>query len=41
MNDIKHSAYDYAEIVKHARLVIDTRNATQGIEAGSEKIMAA
>jgi len=28
-----HSQYDYAEIVKNAKLVVDTRNATKGIEA--------
>jgi len=29
-----HSAYDYAQIVHRARLVVDTRNATRGIVAG-------
>lgn len=28
-----HSAYDYARIVREATLVVDTRNATKGIEA--------
>jgi UDP-N-acetyl-D-glucosamine dehydrogenase len=28
-----HSDYDYARIVREARLVVDTRNATRGIEA--------
>src|SRR5437764_8171916 len=28
-----HSSYDYQDIVKRARLVVDTRNATQGIKA--------
>jgi UDP-N-acetyl-D-glucosamine dehydrogenase len=28
-----HSKYDYAAIVKSAKLVVDTRNATKGIEA--------
>jgi UDP-N-acetyl-D-glucosamine dehydrogenase len=27
-----HSSYDYRGIVDHARLVIDTRNATQGLQ---------
>ena len=36
-----HSAYDFAEIVKHADLVIDTRNATQGIDESREKIVMA
>jgi len=33
-----HSAYDYDFIVKHARLVIDTRNATAEVTEGREKI---
>jgi len=28
-----HSCYDYAQIVEQAQLVIDTRNATQGIDS--------
>jgi UDP-N-acetyl-D-glucosamine dehydrogenase len=28
-----HSAYDYAAIVEQAKLVIDTRNATKGINS--------
>ena len=36
-----HSAYDYAEIVRHARLVLDTRNATSKVTAGREKIRKA
>jgi UDP-N-acetyl-D-glucosamine dehydrogenase len=28
-----HSQYDYADIVKKAKLVVDTRNATEGIDA--------
>ena len=32
-----HSSYDYAQIVEQAQLVIDTRNATKGIE--SKKIV--
>jgi UDP-N-acetyl-D-glucosamine dehydrogenase len=28
-----HSSYDYAEIVANAQLVVDTRNATRGIDA--------
>jgi UDP-N-acetyl-D-glucosamine dehydrogenase len=36
-----HSAYDYPEIVKHARLVVDTRNATRGIDEGRDKIIMA
>jgi UDP-N-acetyl-D-glucosamine dehydrogenase len=33
-----HSAYDYDFIVQHARLVIDTRNATKCVKQGREKI---
>lgn len=36
-----HSAYDYAFIVKHAPLVIDTRNATHAVTEGREKIVKA
>jgi UDP-N-acetyl-D-glucosamine dehydrogenase len=36
-----HSAYDYDFIVRHARLVIDTRNATQAVREGREKIRKA
>ena len=36
-----HTAYDYAFIVKHSRLVIDTRNATRPVTAGREKIVRA
>jgi UDP-N-acetyl-D-glucosamine dehydrogenase len=33
-----HSAYDYESIVRHARLVVDTRNATRNVREGREKI---
>ncbi len=36
-----HTAYDYAFIVRHSRLVIDTRNATKPVTAGREKIVRA
>jgi UDP-N-acetyl-D-glucosamine dehydrogenase len=36
-----HSAYDYAFIVEHAALVLDTRNATKSIREGREKIRKA
>lgn len=36
-----HSAYDYDSIVKHARLVVDTRNATKHVTQGREKIFKA
>ncbi|MCL5670042.1 MAG: nucleotide sugar dehydrogenase, partial [Acidobacteria bacterium] len=34
-----HSAYDYPFIVRHARLVIDTRNATRDVTEYREKIV--
>ena len=36
-----HSAYDYAMIVRHAKLVVDTRNATSKVMVGREKIIKA
>lgn len=36
-----HTAYDYEAIVKHAKLVIDTRNATKSVKNGREKIVKA
>lgn len=36
-----HSAYDWEFIVRHAPLVVDTRNATRGVYAGREKICKA
>lgn len=36
-----HSAYDYPFIVEHARLVLDTRNATRNVTAHREKIRKA
>ncbi len=36
-----HSAYDYEFIVRHSRLVIDTRNATKSVREGREKIRKA
>ncbi len=36
-----HSAYDYGFIVQHAKLVVDTRNATKHVTAGREKIRKA
>lgn len=34
-----HSSYDYEEIVRSSRLVIDTRNATRQVRGGEEKIV--
>jgi UDP-N-acetyl-D-glucosamine dehydrogenase len=34
-----HSTYDYEEVVKHAKCVIDTRNATKGVKQGRNKIV--
>jgi UDP-N-acetyl-D-glucosamine dehydrogenase len=36
-----HSAYDYPWIVKHARIVVDTRNACRDVAHGREKIVKA
>jgi len=36
-----HSAYDYDFIVRHSRLVIDTRNAAKNVRDGREKIRKA
>jgi len=36
-----HSAYDYSFIVKHAPMILDTRNATKDVEDGREKIRKA
>ncbi len=36
-----HSAFDWEEIVPHADLVVDTRNATQQVTTGREKIYKA
>ena len=36
-----HTAFDYDQIVRHATLVIDTRNATAGVGEHREKIRKA
>ncbi|QDU80644.1 UDP-N-acetyl-D-glucosamine 6-dehydrogenase [Polystyrenella longa] len=36
-----HSAYDYDFIVKHAQMVLDTRNATKNVTEGRDKIYKA
>jgi UDP-N-acetyl-D-glucosamine dehydrogenase len=36
-----HTAYDYNFIVKHSKLVVDTRNATKTVAADREKIVLA
>ena len=36
-----HSVYDYAWIVRHAKLIVDTRNATVNVKTGRKKIMKA
>ena len=36
-----HSAYDYNMIVKHSRLVVDSRNATAKVRGGKRKIVKA
>lgn len=37
----EHSAYDFAYIVRHAQMVLDTRNATRNVVEGREKIRKA
>ncbi len=34
-----HSAIDYGWLVEHARLIVDTRNATRSVKKGQEKII--
>jgi UDP-N-acetyl-D-glucosamine dehydrogenase len=36
-----HSGIDYDLVVRHSRLVVDTRNATREIRSGREKIVLA
>ncbi len=36
-----HSAYDYKWIVKHAKLVVDARNATAGVRGAGRKVVKA
>jgi UDP-N-acetyl-D-glucosamine dehydrogenase len=36
-----HSEYDYAWIVKHSKLVVDTRNATAKVRSGRGRIVKA
>jgi UDP-N-acetyl-D-glucosamine dehydrogenase len=36
-----HSAYDWAWIVEHSRLVVDTRDATRGVVAHRDRILRA
>jgi UDP-N-acetyl-D-glucosamine dehydrogenase len=36
-----HSAYDYDFIARHARLIVDTRNALRGVVHSREKIVKA
>jgi len=36
-----HSSIDYNELVKHAQLIVDTRNATKDVKHGREKIVKA
>jgi UDP-N-acetyl-D-glucosamine dehydrogenase len=36
-----HDAYDYPWIVQHAKLVVDTRNATANCKTGRSKIVQA
>ncbi|HEX5691692.1 MAG TPA: UDP binding domain-containing protein, partial [Roseiflexaceae bacterium] len=34
-----HSAFDYERIVQHAQILVDTRNATNAVQTGREKIL--
>jgi UDP-N-acetyl-D-glucosamine dehydrogenase len=34
-----HSSYDYHMILRHSKLVVDTRNATHGLQPGTCKIV--
>mgnify|MGYP001440938390 CR=1 FL=1 len=36
-----HNEYDYDFIVKHSKLVIDTRNAAKNVKKGRKKIVRA
>lgn len=36
-----HTAFDYAAVVRHARLVVDTRNATRGVAGPREHVWKA
>jgi len=36
-----HSAFDYEQVVRHARLIVDTRNATRLVKNCREKICKA
>jgi len=36
-----HTAYDYEFIVKHSKMILDTRNATKNVKTGREKIFKA
>jgi len=36
-----HSCYDYRMIVRNAKLVVDTRNATRNVKQGRDKIVMA
>jgi UDP-N-acetyl-D-glucosamine dehydrogenase len=36
-----HSSFDPELIVRHSRLVVDTRNLTRGVRAGRDRIVRA
>jgi UDP-N-acetyl-D-glucosamine dehydrogenase len=36
-----HSGFDYEMIVRHSRLIVDTRNATRNVREGRENIVMA
>jgi UDP-N-acetyl-D-glucosamine dehydrogenase len=37
----EHTAFDFARIAKHAKLIVDTRNATGGVAAPKARIVKA
>jgi UDP-N-acetyl-D-glucosamine dehydrogenase len=36
-----HTGVDYSQVVEHASLVVDTRNATRNVSSGRDKIVNA
>jgi len=36
---VNHSAFDYQQVVDHARLVVDPRNATWGLPVSDDRVV--
>jgi UDP-N-acetyl-D-glucosamine dehydrogenase len=36
-----HTAVDYPHVLRHARLIVDTRNALAGLPAGNARVVKA